>query len=173
MCIGIIWITKLETKSFWGNSDPEKQTWYALIHKWILSVKLKYIYISRLQSTTTERLDNKHGPKRNTWIFLGKDIRKDFQGKPEVWGQDGKKRTCGIGMSGLRSGTLMKEMSWLCEIWGWGRNLEPGELPGIHKNDPPAKTLWNDRRGCLNWPITVISLMTILIVAREPLSSNW
>ena len=37
--------------------------------------------ITRLQSTTPERLGNKKGPKREAWFFLGRGNIRDLLGK--------------------------------------------------------------------------------------------
>jgi hypothetical protein len=48
----------------WGNSDPERQIWYVLSYKWILTIKERIVM---LQSTDSERLTNKEDLRGCQW----------------------------------------------------------------------------------------------------------
>ena len=47
-------------------TDPQRQTWYVLTHKWILDINQR---ITSLHFITSEKLGNKDNPKRDIHEF--------------------------------------------------------------------------------------------------------
>ena len=55
--------------SDWGKPVPKRQTWYVLIHIWMLDIEQR---ITMLQSTPPENLGNKENSKRDIYVPLKK-----------------------------------------------------------------------------------------------------
>ena len=64
------WMELEKNRPDWGDSDPERQTWYVLTHKWILDIKQK---ITILQFINSEKL----GSKDDTNKYMNVSPRKE------------------------------------------------------------------------------------------------
>ena len=84
------------------------------MHKWILDIKKK---ITRLQSTTPKKLDNKKDPKR------------DMHGYPWKQGRE-REGMCWFSWENEERAILIEGA-----IMGIGRNLMLQNFPGIQKDD--------------------------------------
>ena len=89
-----------------------------------------YSRISNLQSTDTERLDNKDTLKEGCLDYLERGNRRDLLGK--LWAGCG-----GIGNEEVIWASCVEEAFLGGRVdGGLGRNLVSGKLPGTHKYDP-------------------------------------
>lgn len=75
-----------------------------------------------MQSTESNRLNNKEGSRRNAWIYLGSRNRVDFMSGLWAgrWEQEGSSTRNGAGMEGEITGR--DDWSWGA-FQGRGRNL--------------------------------------------------